>query len=56
MTELTDKLCMCNDLFFCSSEHPKTIDESATKPEKEKLSVDSPLESVAEAMMEPGYV
>ena len=56
MINLTDTSCMCNDLFFYRSEQPKTIDESVTKSEKEKLSVESPLESVAEAMLEPGYV
>ena len=30
------------------------MDESGTKSEKERLSVESPLESVAEAMLEPG--
>lgn len=31
------------------------MDESGTKSQKEGLSVESPLESVAEAMLEPGY-
>ena len=31
------------------------MDESGAKSQKEGLSVESPLESVAEAMLEPGY-
>lgn len=56
MTNLTHTSCTCNDLFLYRSEQSKTIDESGTKSEKERLSVESPLESVAEAMLDPGYV
>ena len=43
-----------NDLFLYCSEQPKTLDDSGTKPEKYRLSVESPLEILAEAMLESG--
>ena len=56
VTNLTDTSCTCNNLFLYRSEQPKTTDESGMKSEKERFSVESPLESLAEAMLEPGYV
>lgn len=54
LSGLSDTSCMCNDLFLYRSEQLKTMDESGTKSEKERLSVESPLDSIAEAMLDPG--
>lgn len=54
VTNLTHASCTCNDLFLYRSEQPKTMDDSGTKSEKERLSVESPLEILGEAMLEPG--
>ena len=36
------------------SEQPKTVDDASVKLDRGKLCIESPLESVAEAMLDPG--
>lgn len=52
---VNNNLCSrgCN-LCFYHSELPKTVDDSTVKLDKDRLSVESSLESVAEAMLDPG--